>query len=118
MMKSLVEVEAAGYCIAEWKRWQQGGCHVYASALIELMPHLRFGTLFCDEGIPQHHIAHDDEWAYDSAGRHPLPYLGLTTQMERCELDEDPEWYMDIYYGEDIPDAKMHILRNHKEWLA
>lgn len=113
-MKSLVEVEEAGHCIAEWARWQQGGCCTYAVALIELRPHLRFGTLFCDEGIPQHHFAHDDEFAYDSAGKHPLPYLGIFGQMEECRLDEEPEWYYDIFDENEIPAAKAHAQRWHK----
>lgn len=92
MLDTLAEVAAAGYCIDEWADWQQGNCDVYARALIQLNPTLRFGVL--DGG--SHCFAHDDEYAYDSAGRHSLPYRGIHEgdfTDDDVELDADPDDY-------------------------
>jgi hypothetical protein len=93
---SLLRLQQRGYCTDEWWRWQQGQCGTYAVALMRLRPQLRFGT----HGItragggdassgwsPEHHFAHDDTYAYDSAGRHPLPYHGVYGDADYCELD-------------------------------
>ncbi len=66
--------------------------------------------------MPLHFYAHDDMYAYDSAGRHPLPYLGIAAYMDYCELDTDPAWWSlpdEEGTGEqDIRDAQDHARRN------
>jgi hypothetical protein len=120
----LPALAAGGYCTDEWDRWQQGQCGTYALALLRLDPRLRLGTFgMTDSGDgdasggwrPAHHFAHDSTHAYDSAGRHPLPYLGIIPgDADYAELDGDPE-----YWGlpgeadeQDIADARAHARRN------
>lgn len=71
----------AGYCTDEWDRWQKGQCGTYATGLMQERPDLRLGGVDFnnDPGFdnPTHFVAHDDQHAYDSAGRHPLPYGGI-----------------------------------------
>jgi hypothetical protein len=62
-------------------RWQTGNCGTYARALIQMRPGLRLGALGVrdDPDDPEsmsaeHYFAHDDTHAYDSLGKHPLPY--------------------------------------------
>lgn len=117
--------------------WQHGLCDTYALALIELYPHLRWGTLYesgADEDgefrLPQHWFAHDDEHAYDSLGRHPLPYTGYgeNAGYYEQELDGDPSVELgdgkgDLYpHGQnggldDYERAKALIPKQHP-WLA
>ena len=87
MNDHLTDIAAAGYVVAEWDRWQQGNCGGYAAALIHTYPHLRLGGIdfwtdpepdgSYEFDNPAHYVAHDDDYAYDSAGRHPLPYTGV-----------------------------------------
>lgn len=94
--RTLDELAAAGYIIDEWSTWQQGRCGSYAVALIQAHPRLRFGTLgeSTDDGwFAGHHFAHDDRFAYDSAGRHPLPYHGIEGSFDLQFLNEDASWY-------------------------
>lgn len=78
-----------------YSRWQTGECGTYARALTIMQPELRIGALGCleDPADPDggfsvsHFIAHDSTWAYDSLGRHPLPYLGVNGQFDHAELD-------------------------------
>lgn len=103
----LAALAARGYNIISWQRWQQGSCHAYALGLIAVNPKLRFGTIVRHEQrgddefeVDTHHFAHDDTHAYDSAGRHPLPYLGIDPEPgHRMRLDDDP-----TYYDESAPD--------------
>lgn len=95
---TLEDLAVAGYVTDEWSTWQQGRCGTYAVALINTHPHLRFGTLgqSLDAGgdwVPVHHFAHDDTYAYDSAGKHPLPYHGVDGQCDLAFLDEEADWY-------------------------
>ena len=106
-MKSLQELSESGYCIDEWRRWQQGYCLEYAHALLSLNSSLRLGVL--DSG--NHFFAHDSQYAYDSAGRHELPYMGVHGDMSQS-LDQNPDWY-DIPDDDEFPDAISHIIRNH-----
>ena len=94
----------------EWERWQQGGCLAYAVALQRLSPALRFGTLN-DDDSPVHHFAYDDEYAYDSAGRHSLPYRGISGALEYCP-NESADWYEEVDENE-VRDAQAHAIRNH-----
>ena len=72
-------------------------CGTYAVALIAAHPQLRFGSLGVadtDGGwVLLHHFAHDDVYAYDSAGRHQLPYRGIEGDADVVLLDEQPDWY-------------------------
>lgn len=75
----------------EWARWQQGHCGTYAVALMRAFPHLRLaaiGYLDYDGWRLAHFAAHDDHYAYDSAGRHPLPYRLIDGSADVCELDQ------------------------------
>ena len=63
-------------------------------ALIKLRPTLRFGVA---DGNGFHVFAHDDSYAYDSAGRHPLPYLGVNGdgwETDDVRLDQDPKLWL------------------------
>jgi len=92
---SLEEVQKTGHVTDEWSKWQQGKCGTYAVALTRLRPDLHFGTLVehdDDYDVPVHHFAHDDKFAYDSAGKHPLPYRGIEGHYTPV-LHEQPDWY-------------------------
>lgn len=106
---TLDDLPAAGYVTDEWHIWQQGKCGTYAVALIAAHPNLRFGTLGESTGqgtdwVPTHHFAHDDTHAYDSAGRHPLPYRGVAGSCDVQCLDEQPDWY-GVLEGEAGPEG-------------
>jgi hypothetical protein len=78
----------------EWRRWQQGNCGIYAHALRRTDTALRFGVLGETLGTgwwPLHYFAHDEQFAYDSAGRHRLPYRGLDGSFDVMVLDQAPE---------------------------
>lgn len=109
--------------------WQHGMCDTYALALLELHPQLRMGSLHDPvTEVDQHYFAHDDQYAYDSIGRHPLPYKGVEGRMEQ-RLDERPSHYFgdgegNLYYPhgenggpEDYERAKTLIAQQHP-WLA
>lgn len=85
---SLADLAEAGYVTDEWKRWQQGDCYTYAHALLQLRPDLHLGSL--DQGM--HLFAHDNTHAYDSAGKHCLPYAGVTSSAVP-ELRVGLDWY-------------------------
>ena len=114
----------AGYCIDEWFLWQRGWCRTYAMALIMARPSLRLGVAGYEEHgeyapgwWPQHFFAHDDEFAYDSAGRHPLPYHGVDGDFDHVELDTDPEAWGDVFAEEgtdyvNFVEAVRHSVRN------
>lgn len=102
-------------CTDEWAIWQQGRCGIDALALMELDPSLRLGSL--DNGV--HFFAHDDEFAYDSGGRHRLPYVGIDGTLAPCDLDQDPRYWglPDDAAGLEGPEphltaAKVHAKRN------
>lgn len=108
------------YIKDEWNRWQQGGCLEYAIALTRVNPLLLFGSLYKVDGnyaLATHHFAHDDSFAYDSAGRHPLPYRGIYNQADEVGLNEDPKWYDEADEIEIIA-AIDHIFRNRIFHLA
>jgi hypothetical protein len=73
-----------------------------------------------DEGgwEPTHYFAHDGEFAYDSAGRHPLPYHGVDGTHDMSVLDQTAEdWGLpDEDIGPqpdlDIAAAQAHAARN------
>lgn len=107
--------------------WQHGLCDTYAKAMQELHPHLRLGTLRTD-GLVDHWFMHDDEYAYDSLGRHRLPYTGFGPENEfffEQSLDEDPHdygWHWPNFEGEnagpgDYERAKALIPSQHP-WLT
>jgi hypothetical protein len=110
-MTDLADLQLAGYVIDEWSRWQQGYCGTYATALIQAVPGLRLGCL--DGG--HHFTAHDDEFAYDSAGRHPLPYQGVRGDMT-WQPDAGPpsDWGLpDDECGPEGPDEALAAALEH-----
>lgn len=115
----------AGYVTEGWRRWQQGCCGTYALALMQIRPGLRLGVSGITENgggdasggwQPAHFYAHDDTWAYDSAGRHPLPYHGIHGDMDYHEHDASPDdWSLPAEEGtgeHDIRDAQDHARRH------
>lgn len=66
-----------------------------------------------------HAFAHDKTHAYDSSGKHPLPYLGIHHQFTHHELNQNPA---DYEFPEEesgpegsapnIRDAMAHASRN------
>lgn len=115
-MLTFEDLRAAGYITDEWERWQQGFCDLYALALMDLYPALRFGVLLDSDWCERHFFAHDDQWAYDSAGRHPLPYYGVHGDLAHFEPDQDPEDYgvEDYSTASDLgAAAHAHIKRHH-----
>jgi hypothetical protein len=79
----------------QFDRWSNGECGTYATALIRSKPGLQLGvagTADSDGGwYPHHYFAHDQANAYDSSGRHPLPYHGVNNQFDHVELGHDLE---------------------------
>jgi hypothetical protein len=116
---SLADIRAAGYVTDEWDRWQQGHCGTYAAALMLLRPGLRLGMTGGGQDA-EHYFAHDGSRAYDSAGCHLLPYLGVLGQAEWCELDaanpgiwgEPGDGSGPEGFEQDIADAMAHARRN------
>ena len=110
---------AVGVQKQAFDEWQDENCGLYAQALMQLKPGLRLGII----GGGEHMFAHDDHYAYDSLGRHPLPYEWPKAQDGTNELDADPD---DWFYGElhappadrakfqaIIERAKQHAIANH-----
>jgi hypothetical protein len=110
---SLRDVASAGYNTDEWSSWQQGRCGTYACGLQRIRPDLRIGTL--DQG--SHFFAHDDTHAYDSAGRHPLPYRGIAGDAEQVDLDQQPDWWGVPHdeAGSEGPEPHVHAAMQHAE---
>jgi hypothetical protein len=73
------------------RAYQTGLCGTYARVLKEIRPELRFGVAGEANELggywPRHWFAHDNEYAYDSLGKHRLPYVG---NWDTCKLDIDP----------------------------
>lgn len=115
--RTLAELEAEGWVTNEWSTWQQGECYTYALCLMQENPVLRLGMLM--DGW--HWFAHDGEYAWDSAGRHKLPYLGLGSpydefgEIMRCELDERLVYreHFDDGPDPDYVDAALTHIRRH-----
>jgi len=124
-MMSLGELAAAGYVTDGWETWQQGRCGTYACALIMAHPELRLGALGTMEDPADidagwsllHFFAHDGRHAYDSAGRHELPYRGVHAQADYCELDGVPGWYglPDEEAGPEGSDYWLELASSHAE---
>src|SRR5690348_13286797 len=99
-MDSLQDLANAGYCTKEWDRWQDGRCGTYALALAQLCPDFEIGNI--DSGA--HWFAHDSEYAYDSAGQHPLSYTGLYARYKSAELHVPVRQLQEIWWNDrDIP---------------
>ena len=96
-------------CQDDWDRWNQGQCGTYATALIAMNPSLRLGLagdMEDDEFFSwRHAFAHDDHFAYDAGGKHPLPYHGVSGQFTHVELDQRLEDY-DFAYDEAGPEGE------------
>lgn len=112
--RTLAQLQADGLCIEEWRDWQQGQCGTYAVALITLNPALRFGGVdFSGEGWPGHFVAFDEHYAYDSAGRHPLPYCGVHGDGAWLGYSGSPEDYgLPEDESGDPRKAVAHAIRN------
>ena len=100
--------------------YQAGLCGTYAAGLIQLRPDLRMGVAGDekdddDQLVPRHYFAHDDHGAYDSAGRHPLPYPG---RRSYSQLDAGDPWVLDAEHEsraaaeEAIARAQEHAIRH------
>ncbi len=119
---TLAGLYEAGYVTDEWRRWQQGQCGTYALALLSTRPGLKAmeAGRVTDDGFheTEHFYVTDGTWAYDSAGRHPMPYLGIDGRMEYAEetclawygIPEDETGPEDAEAG--IADALDHARRN------
>jgi len=100
--------------------YQTGLCGTYAVALMRLRPDLRMGVAGDakddDESVvPDHYFAHDDHYAYDSTGRHLLPYSG---RWRYSQLDAADPWVLDAEHEsheqaeEAIAGAQEHAMRH------
>lgn len=107
------ELAQAGYVTDDWDKWQGGGCLEYAHALHQKYPHLGIGALVEHDGEftrEQHFFAHDDDYAYDSAGRHSLPYRGVHDDFDMqsgIDLDDFDEPDPNL-----VAEARQHIDRH------
>jgi hypothetical protein len=115
--EDLDSVRRTGYATEAYERWQFGQCATYARALMRMRPGLKFGAMGVGSGqhkYPTHYFAHDDRHAYDSAGRHPLPYHGITHHADYSDLDQDPHGSAvpTDASEEDITQAQDHARRN------
>jgi hypothetical protein len=122
--------------MADPSMWTTGMCGDYALALQELRPDLRIGMhvesypnadlnpFTTDPEVwseamdneeqgwtPNHVFAHDDRYAYDALGRHPLPYdqSGLHTQLNLTREDVEAQGWPEGF----IDEAKQHIRENN-----
>ena len=113
-MNTLDDLAAAGFVIDEWARWQQGECGTYALALLAVYPQLRAGVLCDNKHAEVHFFAHDDRFAYDSAGVHSLPYRGVHGNIPAMRLEQDFDWYglEDDMLEQDLAAASAHIERH------
>jgi hypothetical protein len=114
--------------------WQYGECHNYAKALVDNNPNLRYGMHIIEYPDPddedftvrevQHVFAHDDEYAYDSLGKHKLPYDGeAATQIDPDALkpktvyNQTPEYVDEIHWPFDeelVEEAKKEIAQTRE----
>jgi hypothetical protein len=100
--------------------WQQGQCGTYACALIQMYPHLRLGVAGTsfedgDDWWPHHYFAHDDTHAYDSLGKHSLPYRGNDGSWDVQELDQLPsDWGLpEEEAGPEGPEPSLEAAQAH-----
>jgi len=101
-------------------KWQHGNCDAYAKALLDMYPHLRLGVV--DGG--NHFFAHDDQFAYDSIGRHTLPYNGINEDFGQVDYDQDPMDWDYAYYpygansGQEEYDQAVALVPVHHPYLS
>jgi len=106
-------------------RWQRGACLSYAEALKACDPSLKYGMHLSPntdpdypeaEWEPMHVFVHDGEYAYDSLGRHPLPY----DRFDQTEYDvhEDVVGGTDFREDGDEDEAWEHIETRHPQYCA
>ncbi len=105
-------------------RWQGGECGTYATALQRMRPGLMIGAAGGGSGDDEedwdveHFFAHDQTHAYDSTGRHELPYSG---RWQHSILNINPH-HFDVLSAEHPPgsdeaeraiaQAERHIIRH------
>lgn len=109
-------------CEDEWGIWQKGYCGTYAFALKFFNPSLKPYAgimLWGDSRVHTHIFMCDDKYAYDSAGKHSLPYYGVdVNSWQEVELiDLDDFAIMDDEAGPEgwfywFNRAIQHIVRN------
>ena len=88
-------------------RWQGGECGTYATALQQMRPGLMIGAAGGGPGDDEedwdveHFFAHDQTHAYDSTGRHELPY---SSRWQHSILNINPH-HFDVLSAEHPPDS-------------
>lgn len=109
--------------LSQGGKWLGGNCSDFATALASQNPDLRFGQWVVsapdpdDEDdttyTPLHVFVHDDQYAYDGLGRHPLPYNegGKDTQSVYDLGREDIEGQ----WGESDPDLEREAIAFWKD---
>jgi hypothetical protein len=98
---------------ADFPNWMEGECADYAHALLDLRPDLRIGFhVHPDVPWPAHAFAHDDHYAYDGAGRHPLPYERPGFRSVHDRTGEDLATIMADYDEDLVEQAKQHIAEH------
>jgi len=106
-------------------RWQRGACLTYAEALKACDPTLRWGIHYGPntdpdypeaEYEPMHVFVHDEEYAYDSLGRHPLPYDRFD-KTEYGVIESEAE-DTDFREDGDEEEALEHIKVTHPQFVA
>jgi len=109
----------------EEARWQRGACLTYAEALKACDPTLRWGIHYGPntdpdwpeaQYEPMHVFVHDEKYAYDSLGRHPLPYDRFVRTEYRvlASFAEDTDFREDG----DEEEAWEHVERRHPQYRA
>lgn len=121
------------------EEWMRGQCAAYAEGLHKLKPNLKLGihweinhpgdsgydeelamnhpnydeddeSTWPTQSMPQHYFAHDDKYAYDAMGRHPLPYKDWDKTTLNHDWDEI--WHHGMYEGGYVDDAMSHARQN------
>lgn len=103
--------------------WDQGLCGDYAVALQQLHPGLRLGVIGVKQsyGFDAHHyFAHDENFAYDVTGAHPLPaYLAragdLDVETGYSKVSSLPVGSPVVSSAETIAEAKQLILAHRAD---
>ena len=72
--------------------------------------------------VPQHIFCHDREYAYDSLGKHPLPYRRDTSEdgAENTTEYNVPEYQVEgtNFVNGDLDEAWQHIAKTHPQYKA
>lgn len=107
--------------------WQRGACGTYAVALKECDPSLKYGIQYGVEDEPeeehergwdkaQHVFVHDDKYAYDSMGRHRLPYKSPYGRQTEYDVPEEHVLEHEFVEGPEEREAWQHIQQTHPQF--